>query len=110
MPNVKLHENRPNNSQHCWANDLIDLLIDCHVRLHLLNISPVSNLAQQHTTTCYRVSKQMQHGTSNNVWSFWPAMLRQFAWGLMVFLLWSLFIYNLWRTLDDLYLVSLAYN
>ena len=35
MPNVKLHANRPNNSQHCWANDLIDLLIDCHVRLHL---------------------------------------------------------------------------
>lgn len=35
MPNVKLHANRPNNSQHCWANDLIDLLIDCHVHLHL---------------------------------------------------------------------------
>lgn len=35
MPNVKLHANRPNNSQHCWANDLIDLLIDFHVRLHL---------------------------------------------------------------------------
>ena len=47
----------------------------------------------------------MQHVTSNNVWSFWPAILRQFAWGLMVFLLWSLLIYNLWRTLDDLYLV-----
>ena len=110
MPNVKLHANRPNNSQHCWANDLIDLLIDCHVRLHLAKHFTGFKLGSTTHNNMLQVSKQMQHGTSNNVWSFWPAMLRQFAWGLMVFLLWSLFIYNLWRTLDDLYLVSLAYN
>ena len=37
---------------------------------------------QQHATTCNRVCKRTQRVTSNNVGSWWPAMLRSFARGL----------------------------
>ena len=40
------------------------------------------NNSQQNATTCNRLCKRTQHAKSNNVGSFWPAMLCPFARGL----------------------------
>ena len=39
------------------------------------------NNKQQHPTSYNRVYKRTQHVTSNNVGSWWPTMMRLFAWG-----------------------------
>ena len=51
---LKLRENRRNNSQHCWANNVDRFQI-------------FRNDSQQHATTCNRVCKQKQYVTSKNV-------------------------------------------
>ena len=40
------------------------------------------NNSEQNATTCNRLCKRTQHVKSNNVGSFWPAMLCPFARGL----------------------------
>ena len=48
----------------------------------VLNFWPVSNFAQQLSTTRNRVYKRTQRVTSDNVGSCWPTILRPFARGL----------------------------
>ena len=67
LVNFKLRANGRNNSRQCC------------VRLYGAKILTGFKLC---ATTWNRVSKQMQHVTSNNVGSCWPTMLRPFAWGL----------------------------
>ena len=43
----------------------------------------VCKQVQQLSTTCNRVSKRMQHVTSNSVGSCWPTMLHPFAQGVI---------------------------
>ena len=44
-----------------------------------LKVWPVSNLVQQHPTTCNRVCKRTEHVTCNNVGSCWQTIVRPFA-------------------------------
>ena len=56
----------------CW--ELLALKFD--------RFQTLRNNSHQHATTCNRVCKRTQHLSSNNVGSYWPTVLRQFAWGL----------------------------
>ena len=62
--------------QQCWKNcangsNIVALHFGDHGTKEMLGVVgwkgwPVSNFAQQHATTCNRVSKRTQHVTSNN--------------------------------------------
>ena len=80
--------------QQCWksyanGSNIVALRFGDHRTKEMLgvigwNVWPVSNFAQQHATTCNRVSQRTQHVTSNNAGSCWSTMLRPFARSLRV--------------------------
>ena len=80
--------------QQCWksyanGSNIVALRFGDHRTKEMLgvigwNVWPVSNFAQQHATTCNRVSQWTQHVTSNNAGSCWSTMLRPFARSLRV--------------------------
>ena len=80
--------------QQCWksyanGSNIVALRFSDHRTKEMLgvigwNVWPVSNFAQQHATTCNRVSQRTQHVTSNNAGSCWSTMLRPFARSLRV--------------------------
>ena len=57
-----------------WPNNVGSCCVRLHVAKRLRNKS-----------TCKRVGKRTQHITSNNIESWWPTMLRPFAWGFRVY-------------------------
>ena len=80
--------------QQCWksyanGSNIVALRFGDHRTKEMLgvigwNVWPVSNFAQQHATTCNRVSQRTQHVTSNNAGSCCSTMLRPFARSLRV--------------------------